>query len=43
MSDRWSVTVTDVSREYLGVPNDKGFWVSISCSTVTFPTTTGIG
>jgi hypothetical protein len=29
MSDRWSVTVTNVSREYLGVPNDKGFWVSI--------------
>jgi hypothetical protein len=28
MSDRWSVTVTNVSREYLGVPNDKGFWVS---------------
>jgi hypothetical protein len=43
MNDRWSVTVTNVSREYLGVPNDKGFWVSTLCSTVTFPTTTGIG
>jgi hypothetical protein len=29
MSDRWSVTVTNVSREYLwGSLDDKGFWVS---------------
>jgi hypothetical protein len=37
MSDRWSVTVTNVSREYLGVPNDKGFWVSYILLDGNFP------
>jgi hypothetical protein len=43
MSDRWSVTVTNVSREYLGFPTIRASGLAISCSTVTFPTTTGIG
>jgi hypothetical protein len=37
MSDRWAVTVTNVSREYLGVPNDKGFWVSYILLDGNFP------
>ena len=37
MNDRWSVTVTNVSREYLGVPNDKGFWVSYILLDGNFP------
>jgi hypothetical protein len=37
MNDRWFVTVTNVSREYLGVPNDKGFWVSYILLDGNFP------